>query len=732
MADMKKLTGKTVFGLDIGTRSIIGTVGYKKGDAFHVIAQRSREHTSRSMLDGQIHDIVKVGATIREVKKELEEDTGIMLDKVCIAAAGRVLQTIDVHTEITFEEARTVTQEDVLALKTDGVQKAYDEFPRKEGDDTIYYCVGSTVVRYYMNGYRIVNPEEHKAENIGADIIATFLPEDVVDGLYKAVGLAGLDVAALTLEPIAAIQVAIPERFRMLNLALVDVGAGTSDICITNDGAILAYGMIPLAGDSLTETIAKACLVDFATAEDIKRGISDRDEVEYMDIMGLPQKISKEEVLKILDQAIDDLASAAADKILALNGDKSVSAVFVVGGGGKIPTYTEKLAAKLNIVSDRVALRGEAVLHDVEFEEDLNVELDSTLVTPIGICLNYYEQSNNFIFVTFNHEKIKLYNNDKLAVVDAALQADYSNEQLFPRRGEELHFNVNQKPRVVRGQLGEAAEIKVNGMDANIYAPIHENDVITVVDSTVGAPAEMTVGALPEFRDIISVQVQDKRVNIPKFAKVNGIYQSSYYSIQEGDDIEILDYCTVAQILEFMDILLPEEMQLYVNHKPAERETRVYENYLVGWKAPTEANFRQEVVDEEAASEDSAAQTTGDEEETVAQKAAPAPAAAQNAQTYESADDEDAEDEGDEDEVSDEELMARAKSLTYPLHVIVNQQQITLQGKSRYVFVDVFDYIDFDLKHPQGKGVAALINGREAQYMETLHEGDTLQIYWRE
>lgn len=52
----------------------------------------------------------------------------------------------------------------------------------------------------------------------------------------------------LTLEPIAAIQVAIPEMYRMLNIALVDVGAGTSDISVTRDGSIIAYGMIPIAG----------------------------------------------------------------------------------------------------------------------------------------------------------------------------------------------------------------------------------------------------------------------------------------------------------------------------------------------------------------------------------------------------------------------------------------------------------------------------------------------------
>lgn len=108
-------------------------------------------------------------------------------------------------------------------------------------------------MKYYLNEEVYSNIEGHKAEVISEDIIVTFLPEDVVDGLYSAVAQAGLEVANMTLEPIAAIDVAIPESFRMLNIALVDVGAGTSDISVTKDGSIIAYGMIPLAGDELTE-----------------------------------------------------------------------------------------------------------------------------------------------------------------------------------------------------------------------------------------------------------------------------------------------------------------------------------------------------------------------------------------------------------------------------------------------------------------------------------------------
>ena len=466
--DRMRYTGQLVFGLDIGTRSIVGTVGYKSGDQFVVAAQRVKEHETRAMLDGQIHDIQKVGETIRIVKEQLEEAVERKLSEVCIAAAGRVLKTVTTHVEYPFTGDKEVSQEDIYGLISAGVERAYQEFlEKKEEEEIKFYCVGHSVVRYYLNGYPMGNLEGHKARTIGVDLIATFLPDDVVDGLYKAVELAGLSVSSLTLEPIAAIQLAIPEKFRMLNIALLDVGAGTSDISITNDGCILAYGMIPVAGDALTEEIARHCLVDFATAEQIKRDAGEMETISYMDIMLLPQTISSEEVRSITADLIEDMAIQAAEKIKELNGDKPVSAVFVVGGGGKIPGYTDAIADKLGIARARVALRGEEVMQQIVFEED--IKKDSLLVTPIGICLNFYEQSNNFIFVSFNDSRIKIYDNNKLNVADAAMQVQFPNDGLFPKRGKELTFTVNGKQRMARGQLGEAAVITINGEPADIH-----------------------------------------------------------------------------------------------------------------------------------------------------------------------------------------------------------------------------------------------------------------------
>ncbi len=719
--DGKRYTGQLVFGLDIGTRSIVGTVGYKSGDQFVVAAQRVKEHETRAMLDGQIHDIQKVGDTIRCVKEQLEEAVGRKLTEVCIAAAGRVLKTVTTHVEYPFTGDKEVDQEDIYGLISAGVEKAYQEFlEEKEEDEIKFYCVGHSVVRYYLNGYPMGNLEGHKARTIGVDLIATFLPDDVVDGLYKAVELAGLSVSSLTLEPIAAIQLAIPEKFRMLNIALLDVGAGTSDISITNDGCILAYGMIPVAGDALTEEIARHCLVDFATAEQIKRDAGQMETISYMDIMLLPQTITSEEVKKITADLVEDMASQASDKIKELNGDKPVSAVFVVGGGGKIPGYTDAIADKLGIARQRVALRGEEVMQQIVFEED--IKKDSLLVTPIGICLNFYEQSNNFIFVSFNDTRIKIYDNNKLNVADAAMQVQFPNDGLFPKRGKELNFTVNGRQRMARGQLGEAAVITINGQAADIHSPIHANDIIKVTESTAGEKAKMTVGDLPESTESLTVSVNDKKIEVPRFASVNGVLQSSYYEIQEGDSIEILNFYTVGQIIEFMDVVLDPHMNLYVNHMLADRNTPVYENFSVSWTfgQVQRTDIAEEMEDADAEEIEDAYIEHAQAEETTAED--------EIKQEY--AKDKETGNAALED-VPEEKSAGESKADEKSIQVIVNHSPITLSGKDRYIYVDVFDAIDIDLSRPRGKGIVTTLNGRKAQYMEPIAQGDVIEVYWR-
>ena len=747
MSDTSVFDQPLVFGLDIGTRNVVGTVGYKTENEFVVVAQYMLEHETRAMLDGQIHDIGRVGHTIAKVKEELESQIGQELTEVCIAAAGRVLKTVTTNISYDFPEETVVTGEDIHTLDLLGIEKAQSIL--KEMNDTRYkfYCVGYSVMKYFLNDEPFSSLESHKAERISEDIIVTFLPEDVVDGLYAAVGMAGLTVANMTLEPIAAINVAIPENFRLLNIALVDIGAGTSDISVTRDGSIIAYGMIPLAGDEITELIVQSYLVDFNTAEHIKLSSGMDDQVTYKDIMMLEHTIPSKDVWKLTEPVVDKMTTEVAAKIKELNGDKSVSAAFIVGGGGKIHGYTEMLAKKLDLPAERVALRGEEVLQEVTFLQT-EIQKDPLLVTPIGICLNYYDQRNSFIMVHFNGERIKLYDNNKLTIVDAALQAGFPNEELFPKRGKELNFTVNGTPRIVRGELGESAEIYMNDRLVNINTPLEPNSDIVIEASTQGEAAVCTLEQLDEYSSSdMKVIVNGRIVRCPKCLEVNGSLELPSYEIKEGDAVETRSFYTVEQLAAFMDVEVDMDHEILVNNRVATMESLVYENFSVDWvvlsfgaaavepaelpvaEQPVTADGETELTADGALNVSAATEDAAEEEvrtETETEEAGHGmpeePSSVTGITGAESAG----------EQQSEGEVQQAPQKTDLGLVVFINQQPVRLTGKKSYIFVDIFDFYDFDLKASAGRAIITKLNGQQAQYSAVLSEGDQIELRWQE
>ncbi len=795
-----------VFGLDIGTRSIVGTVGYRQGERFIVTAQEIRQHQTRAMFDGQIHDINRVAATIADIRQCLQEKAGVKLNEVCIAAAGRVLKTMNVHADMDLDKERNVTKEDMSNLISLGIEQAFAEFQDSNDTDMHFYCVGYSGVRYYLNGLWMGQPEHHKAKTIGADIIATFLPDDVVDGLYSAVELAGLRVANLTLEPIAAIRVAIPEKFRLLNIAMIDVGAGTSDISITNDGTVVAFGMIPCAGDTLTELLAKTCLIDFGTAEMIKTASTQQEEIVYEDIMGMEQTITAKEVIAICQGEIERMAKLTANTIKELNGGTSPSAVFIVGGGGKIRGFDALIAAELGLDPKRVALRGEEIMRDIDFPE--GALKDSTIITPIGICLTYYEQYNNFIYITFNGNKIKLYDNNKLTVTDAAIQADFTRDGLFPRRGEELRYTVNGKNRVTKGEYGESAHIYVNGEEVSLSHNIKANDVIVLEESTLGTSAQEKIADLIDYNGKIVVSVNGDEMQLPKPVKVNGMAVTEEYLIQNGDEIEVFTSYTYDSFLAFMD-LAAEDIILFVNGEQADSTVEIHASDKLEIKNRKEHQLkeiykesqreavREAVKDHVSKAEKRREQGNLNIEENsgkASTQETPIEASDQDKARAESDKDthteastvdetkDEIKDETKKETISDTDKISPEKSIEEvkvekgpeetkttteepkqvksaetitksksesetvkkeetkeevkeengkKIIVIVNQNPIVMRGKQSYMFVDIFDYIDFDTSKVRGGGIATLVNGKDAQYTQEIHNGDKIEVYWK-
>ena len=348
-----------LFALDIGTRSVVGLVGEKIDNSIQIIAYERREHHTRAMLDGQINDVPEVAKIIAEVKNKLEETCGT-LKKVSVAA-----QLVAPYVPLKRSRNRNIgawcsTKSDEHTLELAAIQAAQHTIATSNTikDPTAYYCVGYSVVSFTLDNTPLKTLVGQRGKTACVELIATFLPKQVIDSLQSAIAEVNLEMATLTLEPIAAINVLIPQTMRHLNLVLVDIGAGTSDVAITKDGSVIGYGMVPCAGDEITEAISQKYLLDFNVAEKVKRQLNElkQEKVLFYDVLGFAQTVPANEIIDNIAQDVAQLAQAIALQIMTLN-TTIPQAVLLVGGGSLTPMLPELLAQALDIPATRVAIR---------------------------------------------------------------------------------------------------------------------------------------------------------------------------------------------------------------------------------------------------------------------------------------------------------------------------------------------------------------------------------------
>ncbi|MGB9693638.1 MAG: cell division FtsA domain-containing protein, partial [Fervidobacterium sp.] len=382
----------------MGTRKIAGLLVDLNEDEKMVVQDVViREHEHRAMLDGQIHDVEKVAKAVAAVKNELEVKNNIKLDKVAVALAGRFLKTFIGESSIDFEEPTQITKDILARLELDAVAKA------TENIEPNMYCVGYSVIRYELDGMWFKKLEGLKGQNANVKVVATYLPSHVVEAMLSVVKKVGLTITHLTLEPIAAVNITVPEDLRILNIALVDVGAGTSDIAISKDGTVIAYGMVPLAGDEITEIISKRFLLDFHTAEYVKRNLENQEIIRVRNILDKEKELKNDEILQAISDTVDKVTKKVAEEIIALNGDKP-QAVMIVGGGAKVPIFAQYLAKNLEMDEDVVSLK---TARNLDFIDHTGIVHGSEFITPLGIGYTALHKTGAvFESVTVNGETI--------------------------------------------------------------------------------------------------------------------------------------------------------------------------------------------------------------------------------------------------------------------------------------------------------------------------------------
>ena len=694
-----------IFALDIGTRSIIGTVGVIVEKKFQVIAESYIEHEERAMVDGQIHDIQLVASGVKKVKKELEGSLKLSLAKVAIAAAGRFLRTVAIKSEIEIDGNKEIDREVIRSLELTAVKMSEDEVNKSTQGKL--YCVGYSVKNYYLNGYIISNLNSHKGEKIAVEIIATFLPRSVVDSLYAVMDKAGLEVVSLTLEPIAAMEAAVPQNLRLLNLALVDIGAGTSDIAISSKDSISAYGMVPTAGDEITEIVAQAYLVDFNTAEKIKKKSSGKDKIQYIDVLGFENEIDPEEVLKIINPVVMKISEEIGNKIIELNGGKAPNAVFLVGGGAHTPFIKENIAKILNLPIQRVAIKGREAVVDCICDG----ELGSVGVTVLGIALiSIKKLGHDFVDVIINDKVVSLFNAHKHTVMDVMVQAGINPKILIGKNGKNIRFTVNGIKRVAFGTLAKGAEIKINNLLSNIDSEVKEGDIIEIDFCKDGKNAEPRIMDFVRNIQAVSFYLQDIIQNIEPVPFINGERVSISAVIKEHDDVNIEFPTTIQEYVKYFDdqaqnsTFIMDNKELLKDYVIQEGD-RIYKVYVKNEKTMVEKEEHQEK-----------------------QKDIQCETQKETQNEMEIVNDEYAHTKDASDKL-DGEVHNKLDIEVPEVKVEVNKKIITLQNKDNYIFVDIFNYVEFDLSISKGN-LILMLNGSKASYYQPLNNGDVIEIYW--
>lgn len=507
----KKPQGDLVFALDIGTRSIIGIVGRVEGDLFKVLAIESEEHARRSMKDGQIEDIDQVAQVARRVKQRLESRLGVMLKKVCIAAAGRALKTQKADYEIQLEQVRQIDGELIGRLEIGAVTAAEEAFHKEnnaedEEQGRGFFLVGYSVLSYYLDNLNISSLKDHKGRNLKVEVIATFLPREVVDSLYMTMQKCSLEVVSLTLEPIAAINAAIPQDLRLLNLALIDIGAGTSDIAVCRDGGVTGYTMATVAGDEITEALMKNYLVDFNTAEQIKMNYAEHETVTFTNILGTEETVKRESIVQVLKIPVDNLSSEIVRCVEELN-NGAPSAVFLAGGGSKLAGLKEAVAEKFNMDKKRVAIAGgNFKLSAFSDKYDLN---SPEYATPLGIAVSSgLRLLHDSLQILLNGKPAKIFKSGTLKVIDVLMMNGYVYGHILGHSGKNVTVTVDGQKKVFYGERAVPAILKLNGTDASISDVVQAGDRVDFTPAVSGQDAQpaaadvMAEGFIPEDWDI--------------------------------------------------------------------------------------------------------------------------------------------------------------------------------------------------------------------------------------
>ncbi len=283
---VKPHTGKNaeryLVALDIGTENVKALIGRIAEEEVEIIGVGRAHQGLQDMQAGAIADIASVTANCNKALAEAEKQAGVSARAVVIGIAGELVKGITVSVRLQRKDAKKALDIDeveriVALVQNRALERAKQQIADELGGKEIeVQLVNSALVRMEIDGYEVTNPVGFQGKEVLVQLYTAFAPMIHIGALEQVATQLDMDLLAVAAEPFAVARSVIGDADdSTMSAVLMDVGGGTTDIAVLNEGGVQGTQMFGIGGRAFTKSIVRDIEVGFLEAEKLKLGISD-------------------------------------------------------------------------------------------------------------------------------------------------------------------------------------------------------------------------------------------------------------------------------------------------------------------------------------------------------------------------------------------------------------------------------------------------------------------------
>ena len=330
-----------IVGLDIGTEVVKALIAEMKGDELEIIGVGRKQQEMGDMHLGAIADIAGVVQNCEAALTDAEDQAGVQAKRVVIGIAGELVKgmtnTIRYRRPQPDKTLDIAEMEFIIEKVQERAQgKAQQQIALETGNEDVEVkLVNSALVSIHIDGYKVSNPIGFQGRDVAVQIYTAFAPMVHIGALEKVADELALELVAVAAEPFAVSRSVLgTDANSSFTAILADIGGGTTDIAVVNDGGVEGTRMFGIGGRSFTRTIASDLDVSFKDAEKLKLNI-DSSQIKL-------------NVKKSVDESIDKTLDVWLSGVsLALSEFDSVdhlpNRMLLCGGGSSLKRVVEVL-----------------------------------------------------------------------------------------------------------------------------------------------------------------------------------------------------------------------------------------------------------------------------------------------------------------------------------------------------------------------------------------------------